>query len=169
MFIITLVYLQKKKYKETFTTLSYEEIKSKFNTLYESVIKYQTGNIETNGGVFTNGKTNLPSGWTGGLRTVDLYASGMIATGYDNDINKLGVSINNGGVVKFANGLVQFNADGIWIYQKDSNFSRWARLYIDDNRNFYIQTNCGHALAIQPDGNVWFGYVNKYVNQFLYN
>lgn len=59
------------------------------------------GTQYVDGIIYTSGKRNLPSGWGGGLRTWDVYASGTIATG--DDSGNIKASISNDGNASFNN------------------------------------------------------------------
>jgi hypothetical protein len=69
-----------------------------------------SSNMNTNGVIFTNGKTNLPTGWGGGLRTWDIYGSGSIGWGGE-DAKPLTL-IRNDGSASFASNNFTIDTNG---------------------------------------------------------
>jgi len=79
----------------TFTN-STKDINDRISNYMINNLKF-IDNISTKSLIYTNGKTNFPSGWVGGVRTFDLYASATIAAGDDNCNVKCYINTNGDG------------------------------------------------------------------------
>jgi len=112
---------------------------------------FASKNIRTNDKIATNGldPNNMPDGWGGGLRTVDIYSSGSIAAGPDGKTIKAYMNLNGDAYV--SNSL----KIGSWTIRDKKGHLQFIKDGTAYNDDYYAIPADQGFLAMVSDGNLW--------------